>query len=161
MAALSAVVVGNTAWQKVQKALSSASPAAQEAFRALKIYLANQASNPSLNVGFFDKADVVGNASGVLIGTGTGKVYGVYAKKGSVATLAFVKVADDVSGAATAATWKIAMNLTGASDESFYINYNPTAYVSGIAVGSHTTFTGATVSTGATTCPDGFVIYSV
>ncbi len=161
MAALSAVVSGNSAWQKVNKALSSASPAAQEAFRALKIYLANQALNPSLNVAFWAQADSAASTTGVLLGTGQPKVYGVYAKKGSVATLSFLKVADDVSGAATAATWKIGLNFTGASDEAFYIDYNPTAYVSGIAVANHTTFTGATVSTGATTATDGFVIYSV
>ena len=161
MPALTAVVSGNSAWQKVQKALAGASPAAQEAFRSLKIYLANQALNPSLNVAFWAQADAAASTTGVLLGTGQPKVYAVYAKKGTVATLAFLKVADDVSGAGTAATWKVGMNFTGASDESFYMNYNPTAYVSGIAVASHTTFTGATVSTGASTAQDGFVIYSV
>ncbi len=161
MAALSAVVSGNTAWQKVNKALSSASPAAQEAFRSLKIYLANQALNPSLNVAFFAQADTAASTTGTLLGTGTPKVYGTYVKKGTVATLTFFKIADDVTGTATAATWKIGLNLTGAGDESFYVNYNPTAYVSGIAVACHTTFTGATVATGNSTACDGFVIYSV
>ena len=163
MAALSAVVSGNTAWQKVGKALAGASPAAQEAFRGLKIYLANQALNPNLNVAFWSQTESVtgSTATGVLLGTGQPKVYGVYAKKGTVATLAFLKVADDVTGPATAATWKIGLNASGAGDEVMYLNYNPTAYVSGIAIASHTTFTGATLSTGAATGFDGFVIYSL
>lgn len=161
MAALSAVVAGNTAWQKVNKALSSASPAAQEAFRALKIYLANQALNPPLNVAFFAQADSgAAGGTGALLGTGTPKVYAVYAKKGATATLSFLKIADDVSGGGTAATWKVGLNLTGASDEAFYMDFAPTAYVSGIAVAAHTTFTGASVSTGAAAA-DGFVLYSV
>jgi hypothetical protein len=161
MAALSAVVSGNTAWQKVQKGLSSASPAAQEAFRSLKIYLANQALNPQLNVAFFSQADTSASTTGTLLGTGTPKLYASYVKKGTTATLTFFKIADDVTGTNAPSTWKIGMNLTGAGDESYYTNYNPTAYVSGIAVVCHTTFTGATIATGATTACDGFVIYSV
>jgi hypothetical protein len=161
MGVLSATVAGNTAWQKVSKALTNASPAAQEAFRGLKIYLANQALNPALNVAFFSQADTSASTTGVLLGTGQPKVYALYAKKGVVGTVAFLKLADDVTGAGTAATWKVALNFTGTGDEGFYMNYAPTAYTSGIAVASHTTFTGATVSTGASTAQDGFVIYSV
>ena len=163
MAALAAVVSGNTAWSKVNKALAGASPAVQDMFRGLKIYMANQGLNPNLNVAFWSQTESVtgSTATGVLLGTGQPKVYAVYAKKGSVATLAFLKVADDVSGPATAATWKIVLNSSGASDEVAYMNYNPTAYVSGIAIASHTTATGATLSTGAATGFDGFVIYSV
>lgn len=161
MAALSAVVSGNTAWQKVMKGLAGASPAAQEAFRGLKIYLANQALNPSLNVAFFSQADTSLSTTGTLLGTGQPKVYATYVKKGTVATLTFFKIADDVTGTNAPSTWKVGLNLTGASDESYYTNYNPTAYVSGIAVVCHTTFTGATVATGSTTACDGFIIYSV
>ena len=161
MPALSAVVSGNTAWQKVQKALSSASPAAQEAFRGLKIYLANQALNPNLNVAFFSQADSgAAGGTGAALGTGTPKVYGVYAKKGTTATLSFVKIGDEATGGGVAATWKIGFAVSGAGDEGLYIDYNPTAWANGIGVAAHTTFTGATVSTGAA-ASDGFVIYSV
>jgi hypothetical protein len=160
MAALSAVVSPNTAWQKVGKALLGAGPAAQEAFRALKIYIANQKLNPSLNVAFFTQADGIVAATGTLLGTGTPTIYAVYAKKGSVATSAWFHIADDATGDITGAR-VLSMNFTGASDEKFYMDPEGLLLANGICVHSTTTNVGTTSSTGATTAQDGFVIYSV
>ena len=161
MAALAAVVNSNTAWQKVNHALTDANPATQEAFRALKIYLANQKLNLPLNIAFFTQADATVAATGTVLGTGAPTVYAIYAKKGTVATNAWLKVSDDATGGAATGTTRVAFPFTGAGDEKFFIDPEGLPFTLGIAVMSNTSFVGITVSTGASTAMDGFVIYSV
>ena len=159
MAALAAVVNGNTAWQKVNHALTDANPATQDAFRALKIYLANQKLNPPLNIAFFTQADSIVAATGTPLGSGAATVYAVYAKKGTVATSAFLQLGDSEVGDATGTRFA-SIAMSGAGDEKFFID--PTGYVltTGVAVHVTTTIVGLT-SIAASGAADGFVIYSV
>ena len=160
MAALAAVVAGISVWQKVAKATASADPSIQEQFRALKLYFSQQKKNPDLNCGFFAQADTVIASTGTVIGTGAGELYAVYAKKGTVATAAYLKVGDDATGS-LAATWKLVLPFLAASEEGAYFQPGGMAFALGLSVHSTTTATGSTSSTGATTGQDGFVIYSV
>lgn len=156
--ALTAVVAGNIAWQKVNKALMGANPGVQEAARMLKIYLSQQKKNPDLNVAFFSQADSVLATGAVLTGAPT--IYFIYAKKGTVATASYLKLSDDATAGGVAASFKYIFPFLTASEEKCYVDPNGTAFTAGIAVMSHTSASGATVSTGASTGQDGFIIYS-
>lgn len=159
IAALTAVVAGNLAWTRVNKALQGANPGIQESFRMLKIYLAQQKKNPDLNIAFFSQADSVLATGAVLTGAPT--IYGIYAKKGTVATASYLKISDDATAGGVAASFKYVIPFLTASEEKAFVDPNGTVLAAGIAIMSHTTVTGATVSTGASTGQDGFIIYSV
>lgn len=159
MAALSANESANKVWQRVQKGLTDASPAIQNSFRQLKAYLAQQRANPDLQVAFFSRADSVIAATGTVVGTGTPKVYAVYAKKGTVATASWLKVCDDATGAVTGNV-RLSMHSATAGEELAFVNPNPVAYSAGIAVQATTTAVGTTSSTGATTGFGGFVVFA-
>ena len=158
MAALTATENANLVWQRVKASLAGANPAIQEAFRGLKLILATQYKNPNLQILQFAQADVAGSNTGAILGTGAPKIFAVYGKKGTVGTSAYLTICDSPTDAATGATHRIALEASGAGDEVVFIDTAPAAWITGVCVVSKTTLTGTTVSTGATTAFDGFLI---
>ena len=76
----------NLVWQKVKAALASANPAVVEQFQALKIYLATQKGNPTLQFIPFGDADVTAATGYSPIGAVASTLYGVYFKKNGTGT---------------------------------------------------------------------------
>ena len=123
----------NLVWQKVNQALSSqgststgaASPASQNAFRALKLQMATQGNNADLQYFPFAEADVNIASSGFTGPTGTFRLYGAWAKKTNTGTtLSFLQVRDNINTTygALASGSKVCLGFSGVGDESFYIS---------------------------------------
>ena len=150
----------NLVWQKVNQALSSqgststgaASPASQNAFRALKLQMATQGNNADLQFFPFAEADVNIASSGFTGPTGTFRLYGLWAKKTNTGTtLSFLQVRDNINttyGALASGT-KAMLQFSGVGDEGFYVSPSGIAYTN--TTGSAVTCTTVPGNTGAAT----------
>lgn len=144
-------------WQKVAKALAGASPAAQEAFRNLKTYIATQGGNPQLQFVPFS-AEQITTDGGYTPVVGTALVYGWYAKarRSSGTTAAFMSLHDATTNGATTTTIDTAkFNLTG--QDAFGIHSIGFRLGTDLTVACATAVGGATESSAADAA-DGFVI---
>lgn len=141
----------NLVWQKVKIALAAADPSIAETLRRLKYHLANIKGNPDLQ--FVPVTDL--GADAVVADVAT-KVYAVYLKKGTTATGAFFKAADNASSAGTTAS-DIVHELNAASQEVLFSYFNGYAQGTGFTIGSDTTADGSTASTSGDG-PNGFVL---
>lgn len=141
----------NLVWQKVKMALMDASPAIQNAFLDLKMYLSTQGKNPDLQFIPFSEAQAIVNLGTDLVG-GASTLYGVYAKtvrtSGTTASFFSLNAAADNS-ATTATILTQRFKVTGQKFAAVY----PT----GVAVETGLTVSCATAVGGATesTTPDG------
>lgn len=154
------LVDGVQAWTRVKNALTvaNANPAAQNAFRVLREYLATQGGNPQLQYipvnGTTSSSDGTATASQVLSDTAC-TLYGVYLKKAG-ATETIFKGSANATTAATDGTQKYAISKAAAGD---IVEIYPTgdAVASGLTVTENTTRTGSTLTLLANKM-DGFVI---
>lgn len=134
---------GNKVWQKVNQALANANPAAVEAFKGLKAYLAQQAGNPQLQFLAFSEADA-DTADGKLLADAACKVYGFYVKKVNEGTDNTVKLFDDAVNDTTAGDQTLSLPLDVANEEAFVIYPRGFAHTAGVVVTQHTTIEGTT-----------------
>ena len=130
----------NLVWQKVNKALTGANPAARAAFRGLKEYLVQQARNPDLQFQSFSDGDVV-TATGYTPFAAACTLYGVYFIKNGTgtgtATDSWLTIANDASNV-TDATKFVAL-MTSVAGQQVYATYP-----GGLAFGTDLTITGET-----------------
>lgn len=132
-------------------ALLDASPAIQNAFLDLKMYLATQGGNPNLQFASFSEAQAIANNGTDLIG-GACTLYGVYAKgmrtTGTTAAFFAIHAAADN----TATTTTILTERFKVTGQKF-----AAVYPTGVAVETGLTVSCATAVGGATesTTPDG------
>jgi hypothetical protein len=167
----------NLVWQKVNHALSvqsvnttaagggsgsSADPASQNAFKALKLQLATQKLAPQLQFVPFSYANLTG-ATGYQFGiSGSFHLYGLWAKKtGTGTTGTFLDVFD--AETTTATSFKFASVLTTGSsgapgDEAVHIYPKGLAFGTDVTIIVATTATGGTASTGAGDIINGFAV---
>lgn len=159
----------NLVWERVQIALMNASEAAQLQFKQLRMYLATQQKNPSLQfLSFSDSNLTTGN--GAQLGTGTPLVYAVYMKKNGstgsnpTSTACYLKVCDDATDGSTTATHRIAIPYLAKNEEKIWMDLSigttTTRWSNGVAVVGTTTCNGiggATTSSAGDT-GSGFVI---
>ena len=164
----------NLVWQKVNLALSvqgsagvsgAATPAAQNAFRALKLFIATQDGNPQLQFFPFGEADVDITASGFTGPTGAYRLRGAWAKKSETGTgIGFLEFRNQINTTyGTGATGVLlSMRFSGPSDESYYTNPQglPFTQTTGSALVCATTINGATSVTGDSNSVHGFMIIS-
>lgn len=141
----------NLVWQKAKMALMDASPAIQQTFLDLKMYLATQGRNPDLQFIPFSEAQAIANNGTDLVGAAC-TLYGVYfkAKRTTGTTAAFFAIhaaADNTATTTTITTNRV--KVTGQKGAEIF----PT----GIAVETGLTVSCATAVGGATesTTPDG------
>ena len=144
----------NKVAQKVKAALANANPAAQEAWQAVKIYLATQKQNPDLQFMPFTEvqADVAG---GTVLLTGAARVYFVFVKKENSATDNFTWIYDDATDDTTAANARIEFPLLIANDEQFYCNPAGLTIATGLVV---TQYTGPLGTTDGSNGGGGFLV---
>ncbi len=144
---------GNKVWQKVKNALSAAnaSPASQDAFMGLKVWLGTQGRNPDLQFAPIDGtlASSDGGAADSVLASGALKVYAIWLKKaGTVETI--FKGSNHATVAGSDGTQDIAIGVTtgananGNGDD--YVGIYPAgrALSLGLTVAQFTTRTGAT-----------------
>jgi hypothetical protein len=147
----------NLVWQKVNKALgvqtagtalTAASAASQNVFKALKTQMATQQLNQTLQFVPFSYANLTG-ASGYQPGIATAfHLYGLWAKKtGTGTTGAFLNVYDNAtpSGAKLRDASFLVTGATGVGGDEV-----AKAFPLGIAFATDLTFISATTSTGGT-----------
>ena len=146
----------NLVWQKVKVALENAEPAAQLAFKGLKQWLAQQKGNANLQYIGLDDADITGT-DGVVSADAACRVYGVYIKKRTTATDAFVKLFDDATNDGTAGDQMLVLPLKEASETQVFVAPDGLTMGTGIVSTSHTTSQGTTDST-AGDAGDGFIV---
>ena len=148
---------GTLVWQKVKNALVGANPAAQNAFRDLRVYLATQGGNPQLQFIPYAAEDIVTN-TGMQAVTEACTLYGVYAKgrRTSGTTSSFFAVHAAADNAATTTT--ILTERFKAVSQAF-----SAVFPTGIAVETALTLSAATAVGGATEssaadAADGFIL---
>lgn len=154
------LVDGVQVWTRVKNALSvaNANPAAQNAFRILREYIATQGGNPQLQFvpvnGTTNSSDGTNTVSQILADAAC-TLYGVYLKK-SGATETIFKGSASATTAATDGTQKYAISKAAAGDVALVY---PTgdAVASGLTVTMDTSRTGSTLTLLANKF-DGFVI---
>jgi hypothetical protein len=127
----------------------------------MRMFLATQAFNPNLQLVSWTDAQAT-TAGGLLLGSGTPRLYAVYAKKSGTsgtgtATISYLKFYDDATDDTTASHERLALPLLAAAEEVLYISPTAVAYASGIVVGADTTIAGTTDSTAGDAGP-GFII---
>lgn len=156
---------GNLVWQKVKNFLSNTNvaskgtnPVTQNAFLALKQYLAQNKRNPDLQLvpidGTVNSSDGGNTVSQILL-AGAGTLYAIYLfKKGATETI--FKGSNNATTAATDGTQDIAIAATVAGDV-FEIYPDGRALSTGLTVTEDTTRTGATLTLAANQM-SGFVI---
>lgn len=162
----------NLVWQKVNKALgvqtagtagTSATPASQNTFRALKQDMATMRLAPQLQFVPFSYANITG-ATGYQPGIAQAfHLYGLYAKKtGTGTTGAFLDVFDAAapSGALLRAAAYLSTGVSGggAGDEVAWVWPQGLAFATDVTIISATTSTGGTAITGAGDIINGFLI---
>lgn len=147
----------NLVWQKVKMALMDASPAVQQQFADLKMYLSTQGRNPDLQFIPFTETQAIANGGTDLVGAAC-TVYAIYYKgkrtTGTTAAFLSLNAAAD-NNATTLVIWSSRLKVTGQKGAAFW----PTGQASetGLTISCATAIGGATESTtpdGA----DGFVI---
>lgn len=141
----------NLVWQKVKVALLDASPAIQNAFLDLKMYLATQGGNPNLQFIPFSEAQSIVNLGTDLVG-GASTLYGCYAKavRTTGTTAAFFSINAAADNSATTATI-LTQRFKATGQKVCAIYPTGVAVETGLTVSSATTVGGATEST----TPDG------
>lgn len=156
---------GNLVWQKVKNYLSNvniaskgANPVSQEAFLALKKYLAQNKRNPDLQLlpidGTVNSSDG-GNTVSQILMAGACTLFAIYLiKKGATETI--FKGSNHASTAATDGTQDLAIAATVAGDV-FEIYPDGRALSTGLTVTEDTTRTGSTLTLLANQC-SGFAI---
>ena len=159
----------NLVWQKVNQALSTqgnsgvsgaASPASQNAFRALKLQLATQEGNAQLQFVPFGEADVDA-ATGFAGPTGVFTLYGMWAKKsGTGTTISFLNLRNGVSGGTGASGVLVSTKFSGPGDEGIYISPSglPFGQTTGSLIMSVTAIGGSTATTGDSDSQHGFLV---
>ena len=133
----------NLVWQKVKIALANANPASQNAFKALKEYLAQQGGNANLQFVPFTEAQC-DDADGTGVVDAACKIYGVYVKKVSSATDNYFKIYDSATVDTTAGEQIIAIPLLHTTEEVVETYVNGLTMANGITVTQHTTSIGVT-----------------
>lgn len=150
---------GNKVWSKVNKALAGATPATQDAFRALKLYFSQQKLNPQLQFAAWGPSDAIA-ATGAGLPTGAFTLYGFYGKKtGAGTTASFLELHN--KNTITGSTDVLAsLYFKSVNDEAFIAAPTGRAFSSttGAAAVAVTAIGGATVATGASDSVGGFVI---
>lgn len=150
-------------WSKVKNALgmqvvgtagTGCNPAAVEAFRGLKKWLVEQGGNPQLQFVPFSEAQADANG-GTPIVDAPCKVYGVYVKKNTSGTDAYVKLYDDVTDDTTAGDQIVAIPMLIANEDACSLYPKGLSFPTGIVVTQHTTSIG---TTDASEGGDGFVL---
>lgn len=150
-------------WAKVIKALETqvvgtagtgCNPAAQAAFKGLKQYLVEQGGNPQLQFVPFSEANMDANG-GTPIVDAPCTLYGIYIRKNTSATDAYVKLYDDVTDDTTAGDQIIAIPLMVENQDAFEIHPRGQAFPTGIVVTEHTTSIGVS---DASEGGDGFIL---
>jgi hypothetical protein len=148
---------GNLVWQKVKNYLSNinvaskgANPVSQNAFLALKQYLAQNKRNPDLQLlpidGVYSSSDGGNNTSQVLL-AGACTLYAVYLlKKGTTETI--FKGSNHATVAGTDGTQDLAIAATVAGDV-FEVYPDGRALSLGLTVTENTTRTGSTLTLAA------------
>lgn len=148
---------GNLVWQKVKNYLSNvniaskgANPVSQNAFLALKQYLAQNKRNPDLQLlpidGLINSSDSGNTVSQVLM-AGAITLFAIYlVKKGSTETI--FKYSNNATTAATDGTQEGAIAATVAGDV-FVIYPDGRALSTGLTVTEDTTRTGSTLTLAA------------
>jgi hypothetical protein len=156
---------GNLVWQKVKNYLSNinvaskgANPVTQNAFLALKQYLAQNKRNPDLQLlpidGVINSSDG-GNTADQILMAGASTLFALYLlKKGATETV--FKLTNHATTAGTNGTQDIAIAATVAGDV-FEIYPDGRALSTGITVTENTTRTGSTLTLAANQM-SGFVI---
>lgn len=148
----------NLVRQRVEKALASASPLTQDAFKAFLDYMAQDKGNPDLQfVPFLSTS--VDDAGGHDLGIDAAhRFYAIWGKKAATATDVYLYVFDDATNDAGAGTdGRANLVFLEASKEAFAIYNSGLPMVDGIVIKAYTDFDGTADSTD-TDCPDGFVI---
>ena len=152
-----AVQDGVQVWQKVKQGLTGANPAAQNAFRVLREYLATQGGNPQLQYIPYTAAQQVTNLGTSLVG-GACTLYGWYAKGARVSgtTAAFWALHDAADNSASTTTVDTAKSkVTG--DQLAVIHPQGVAIATDVVISSATSVGGATESAAAD-ASNGFVL---
>ena len=146
----------NKVWQRVNILLQGARPETRAAFQALKMYLATQGGNPPLQLVLFSN---VGVQQPMLLTTGGGTVYAIFAKKSNTATASYLKINDSatLAGGAAGINMKAVMPLAAANAEGVMSFMPGFALVTGLTVAAETTPVGGTSSV-AGDGPNGFAI---
>lgn len=153
----------NLVWQKVTTALIGASPAAQLAFKQLKMVLATQGKNPQLQIVQFDSVtngSDGGNATAVIADAAC-RVIAIYGKKSTGATVGYTKITDHATTLGVPDSFLVP--ATNAGEEFYAIAAFNTALnighsmASGAVVGTVTAYNGTTKSLKVDSV-DGFVI---
>lgn len=148
---------GVLVWQKVKNALVGASPAAFDAFRTLRVYIATQGGNPQLQFAPFAAEDIVTDTGYRPIG-GACTLYGIYCKgrRTTGTTSAFIAAHDAADNAATTTT--IVTSRFKAAGQTFYwTSPGGIAFATDVTLSSATAVGGATESAAAD-AGDGFII---
>jgi len=167
LSAIAAVENPNKVWSRANVALATASPAAQKAFKELKLWLATQKGNPNLRFTALSGASLVTANDGQGVGLGAATIYGVYAQKRVDATASYLKVFDNgtddnLSGLTAAVVLSLPFKVTsvaaGEKTEGVYLNPRGLAMANGIRAASVTTSDGLTISTAEADAMDGFMI---
>jgi len=155
---------GNLVWQKVKNYLSNVNasstgvtPVAQEAFLALKKFMAQNKRNPDLQFAPFTAEQAVTNGGTSLIG-GACTLYGLYyrARRTSGTTAAFLAIhdaADNSASTTTVVTAKIKATL----NEGQILSGQGYALATDAVISCATAVGGATESATADAA-DGFII---
>lgn len=148
---------GVLVWQKVKNALVGANPAAQDAFRTLRVYLATQGLNPQLQFCPFAAEDATTNLGVSLVG-GACTLYGWYCKgrRTTGTTSSFMALHDAADNSATTTT--IVTSRFKATGQAFYwASAAGIAFATDVVISAATAVGGATESSTAD-AGDGFVI---
>jgi hypothetical protein len=150
---------GNKVWQKVNKALADAEPAAVFAFRGLKQWLAEQKGNPQLQFVTIDGTVIDTATNGQDHGIDAAhRIYGLYLKKANTATDTYFAVYDDatnVSGGATDA--RMSIGLLEAKETFIGVYPDGLVMADGLISKGWTDFDGTTDANEADT-PNGFYV---
>lgn len=147
----------NLVWQKAKAALMNANPASQNAFLALKMYLATQKRNPDLQFIAFTAEQAVTNNGTDMIGAAS-TLYGWYAngRRTSGTTSSFLALHAAADNTATTTTL-VTSRFKVLGQAFSYINPFGLACETGMTISAATTVGGATESSAADAA-DGFVI---
>jgi hypothetical protein len=150
---------GNLVWQKVAKALLSANPGVAASFKALRQYVVEQKGNPDCQFIPFTAAAIDTGTDGLVAGTGTGKLLGVYFKRVSDVdtTSAFNEVFDDATDNSTAANALVILRTTALNQERAWIDPVGISLATGLVVSS-TTVPAGTTESAATESSNGFLV---
>lgn len=162
----------NFVWQKVGKALdvqvagtsgTSANPASQNVFKALKLQMSTQQIGPQLQYVPFSYANLTG-ASGYQFGiSGAFHLYGLWAKKtGTGVTGAYLAAYDAESGSVANAKFSAYLSTGvsggGSGDEIAVTWPLGLAFATDVTIITQSTYTGVTAITGAGDVVNGFAI---